>query len=80
MGSLVDQIELQPTVKDNKTNMTAEEQLKDVLEEMKKLMQRKDYTYMLLMNELKAENISIVDFNMLSKKNLSIWKNILMRK
>ncbi len=68
VGSLADQMALQPTLKDNKTNMTAEEQLKDVLDDMKKLLQRKDYTYTLLRNELKAENISIVDFNMLSKK------------
>ncbi len=68
VGSLVDQMELQPDIKDNKTNMTAEEQLKAVLEDMRKLLQRKDYTYLLLMNELKAENISIVNFNMLSKK------------
>lgn len=61
-------MELQPDIKDNKTNMTAEEQLKAVLEDMRKLLQRKDYTYLLLMNELKAENISIVNFNMLSKK------------
>ena len=68
VGSLADQMALQPTLKDNKTNMTAEEQLKAVLDDMKKLLQRKDYTYTLLRNELKAENISIVDFNMLSKK------------
>ena len=68
VGSLVDQMELQPDIKDNKTNMTAEEQLKAVLEDMRKLLQRKDYTYLLLMNELKAENISIDNFNMFSKK------------
>ena len=67
VGSLVDQMVLQPTLKDNKTNMNAQDQLYAVLEEMKKLLRRKDYTYTLLKNELKAENISIVDFNMLSK-------------
>lgn len=67
VGSLEDQMVLQPELQDNKTNMTSKEQLKAVLEDMRKLLQRKDYTYTLLMNELKTENISIVDFNMLSK-------------
>lgn len=68
VGSLVDQMVLQPEMRDNKTNMTSKQQLKSVLEDMRKLLQRKDYTYTLLMNELKAENISIVNFNMLSKE------------
>lgn len=68
VGSLADQRELQPDMRDNKTNMTAKEQLKAVFSEMRRLLQRKDYTYTLLMNELKAENISIVNFNMLSKE------------
>lgn len=67
MGSLVDQMALQPDLKDNKTNMTAGEQLEAVIEEARKLLLRKDYTYTLLANELKAENVSIVNFNMLSK-------------
>lgn len=68
VGSLVDQMALRPDLKDDKTKMTAEEQLLAVLDDMKRLLQRKDYTYTLLKNELKAENISIVDFATLSKK------------
>lgn len=41
VGSLADQMALQPTLKDNKTNMTAEEQLKAVLDDMKNYSKEK---------------------------------------
>ncbi|MBS6396419.1 MAG: polyphosphate kinase 1 [Clostridiales bacterium] len=68
VGSLADQMVLQPEMCDNKTGMTSKEQLEAVFSDMRKLLQRKDYTYKLLMNELKTENISIVNFNMLSQE------------
>lgn len=68
VGSLADQMVLQPEIRDNKTGMTSKEQLAAVFRDIRKLLQRKDYTYKLLMNELKTENISIVNFNMLSQE------------
>lgn len=68
VGSLADQMVLQPEIRDNKTGMTSKEQLEAVFSDIRKLLQRKDYTYKLLTNELKIENISIVNFNMLSQE------------
>ena len=41
VGSLVDQMVLRPNLKDNKTKLTAEEQLLAVLDDMKRLLQSK---------------------------------------
>ena len=66
VGSLVDQMMLSGDVRKNKTNMTAEEQIKAVLKKVRKLNQRKDAAYDSLMEKLEEYGISMVNFRKLS--------------
>ena len=45
VGSLQDQMLVNKKIRDNKTNMTSEEQIKAILKEVKRLNKRKDAAY-----------------------------------
>ena len=66
VGSLVDQMILSSEVRDNKTNMTAKEQIQAVLKKVRKLNQRKDAAYEVLMEKLEEFGVSMVNFRRLS--------------
>ena len=45
VGSLVDQEHLSPSLRENKTQMTPEEQLREVLKTVRRLNERRDFIY-----------------------------------
>ena len=68
VGSLVDQMMLDKNIRENKTDMTAAEQLDAVLERVRVLNERKDVVYGKLIGRLEEHNIRIVNFRNMSKK------------
>lgn len=68
VGSLVDQIALGQPIRENKTNMTADEQLAAVLEQVAQLNRRKDHAYRRLMNEVARQGVEIVDFHKIQEQ------------
>ena len=68
VGSLVDQMLLGKDIRDNKTNMTPGEQLEAIVSQAGRLNRRKDAAYENLMENLKAYDVNIVNFQQLSKK------------
>ncbi|MGN0598735.1 MAG: polyphosphate kinase 1 [Oscillospiraceae bacterium] len=67
VGSLIDQMLLDKNIRDNKTDMTAEEQLDAVLDMVHILNERKDCVYGKLMGRLEEHNIRIVNFRNIGK-------------
>lgn len=62
VGSLIDQMLLDRNIRENKTDMTAGEQIDAVLERVHTLNERKDIVYSKLMGRLEEYNVRIVDF------------------
>ncbi len=62
VGSLQDQMLVNKKIKDNKTNMTSEEQIKAILKEVKRLNKRKDAAYSALMGKVADYGIRLIDF------------------
>ncbi|MGN0666626.1 MAG: polyphosphate kinase 1, partial [Huintestinicola sp.] len=67
VGSLIDQMLLDKNIRENKTDMTAEEQLDAVLERVHILNERKDLVYGKLMGRLEEHDVRIVNFRNISK-------------
>ena len=68
VGSLVDQMLLGGKIRDNKTKMTAKEQIAEVLHQVMKLNRRKDAVYDAIMGQLEDYGVRLVDFRKISKK------------
>lgn len=68
VGSLVDQMLLGGKIRDNKTKMTAKEQIEAVLHQVMKLNRRKDAVYDAIMGQLEEYGVRLVDFRKISKK------------
>lgn len=68
VGSLVDQMLLGGKIRDNKTKMTAKEQIEAVLHQVMKLNRRKDVVYDAIMGQLEDYGVRLVDFRKISKK------------
>ena len=66
VGTLMDQMEASEEVRENKTNMTSEEQVKAIVKETRELDLKKARIYEQLMGELEPKEIRIVNFNKLS--------------
>ena len=62
VGSLQDQMLVNKKIRDNKTNMTSEEQIKAIVKEVKRLNKRKDAAYADLMKKVAEYGITLVDF------------------
>lgn len=62
VGSLQDQMLVNKKIRDNKTKMTSEEQIKAILKVVKKLNKRKDAAYQKLMDKVAEYGITLVDF------------------
>lgn len=69
VGSLIDQMILNKNIRENKTDMTAAEQLDSVLKRVHVLNERKDLAYGKLMGRLEEHGIRIVDFRNLNKND-----------
>ena len=68
VGTLMDQMVEDETVHDNKTDMTSEEQVKEILKATRLLDKKKDLIYEQLMGELEPKGIRIINFNRLSQE------------
>ena len=66
VGSLQDQMLLDHEIRENKTNMTSEQQVKAILQETRDLDQKKAAIYEQLMGELEPKGIRLINFNKLS--------------
>ena len=62
VGSLMDQMLLNTTIRENKTNMTAQEQIQEIIKEVKRLNLRKDRAYAELMKKLEGYGVKLIDF------------------
>lgn len=69
VGSLYDQMIVDPDSRDSKTNMTPEEEIKEIVKYTKKLNELKDDAYNNLMREVKEFGIELVDFHSRVKCN-----------
>ncbi|MDO4316242.1 MAG: polyphosphate kinase 1, partial [Oscillospiraceae bacterium] len=68
VGSLADQMLLSKEIRDNKTHMTAEEQIKAVLKDVARLNRRKDAVYTALMSQLENYGVRLVNFQKLGSR------------
>ena len=68
VGSLHDEMLLKDNAKENKTKMTAEEQLEAIRERVKELTKRKDVSYANLMGRMEGEDIHLINFQKLDEK------------
>ena len=66
VGTLMDQMESSEVIRENKTNMTSEEQVKAILKVTRELDQKKAAIYEQLMGELEPKGIRLINFNRLS--------------
>lgn len=75
VGSLQDQMLIDKNMRENKTNMTAEEQIDKIISNVRKLNKRKDAAYAELMKEVGKYGIKIVDFQAINKKETQYFKS-----
>lgn len=68
IGSLHDMMLLNKEERENKTNMTAKEQIRALLDEIHVLSERKDRAYVSLMDQVKEQGMRIINFAALSKE------------
>ena len=69
VGSLVDQMLLAKDIRENKTNMTPEEQLDAILARTKKLNRKRDVVYEEIMENLEQYGIHMLNFNKIEKED-----------
>ena len=69
VGSLYDQTFFEKLKKENKTGMTAKEQLCCIFEETKKLLKEKDEAYTRLMDEVSMEGVRLITFRDIEKED-----------
>lgn len=77
VGSLEDQKLLSQKLRENKTNMTAGEQIDAILKRVSELNDRKDAIYTSIMKEVGEKGVHLTDFKALTNRRANIWKNIL---
>lgn len=66
VGSLVDELSLDQTIRENKTHMTSQEQLDAILEQVARLNARKEEIYADLMAHMAEQGVRLVDFHTIS--------------
>ena len=66
VGSLIDQRSLDESYRENKTHMTAQEQLDAILPRVRELNRRKDEIYQHLMTRLEEAGVRLVNFRRIS--------------
>ena len=63
VGTLTDQMLFSPDARDNKTQMTAKEQLSEIFTSAGELLRKKDRAYLNLMSEIGEYGIELISFN-----------------
>lgn len=66
VGTLMDQMDVSEVVRENKINMTSEEQVKAIIRATRELEEKKTVIYEQLMGELEPKGIRLINFNKLS--------------
>lgn len=66
VGTLMDQMEASEVIRENKTNMTSEEQVTAIFQATRNLDQKKAAIYEQLMGELEPYGVRLINFNRLS--------------
>ena len=79
VGSLHDQMLLEDNPKENKTNMTASEQLEAIREKVRELGVRKDESYHKLMKEIEKKGIRVVMFDELTDEEKAYMQGFFQR-
>ena len=74
LGTLINQDEKDPTARENKTDMTAREQIDAILHCLPSLYKASNETYRFLKNELYDKGISIIKGKDLSERQLNVAK------
>ena len=69
VGSLVDQMLLAKDIRENKTNMTPEEQLDAILARTKKLNRKRDAVYEEIMENLEQYGVHMLNFHKIEKED-----------
>ena len=69
VGSLVDQMLLAKDIRENKTNMTPEEQLDAILARTKKLNRKRDVVYEEIMENLEQYGVHMLNFHKIEKED-----------
>lgn len=75
VGTLMVQMHSREIIKENKTDMTSEEQVKAILKRTAKLEEKKAKIYEQLMGELEPKKIRIINFNKLSAQEGKILES-----
>ena len=68
VGSLVDQDDVSPKMRENKTHMTAKEQIDAVIAGVHELNGRRDAVYARLMEKLEEQGVRLVDFRKIGRQ------------
>ena len=68
VGSLVDQDDVSPKMRENKTHMTAKEQIDAVIARVHELNGRRDAAYARLMEKLEEQGVRLVDFRKIGRQ------------
>ena len=68
VGSLVDQDDVSPKMRENKTHMTAKEQIDAVIARVHELNGRRDAVYARLMEKLEEQGVRLVDFRKIGRQ------------
>ena len=80
VGTLMDQMEASEVIRENKTNMTSEEQVTAIIQATRDLDQKKAAIYEQLMGELEPYGVRLINFNRLSAEEGKLRKHILIRR
>lgn len=72
VGSLQDQMLLKEKITDNKTGMSPAQQIAAIVEEVQRLIAKRDEIYERLMRQIEEQGIRIVDFHKIGKEEESL--------
>lgn len=75
VGSIYDQMLVSETERENKTNMTAKEQLTNIFKNTKSLLKKKDNVYFDLMEEMKKQGMELISFKDISDEDSKYLEN-----
>ena len=79
VGALCDQNLLPEEVRDNKTNMTSQEQLEAIYEQVEKMNKVKDQVYERVMEQTEEHGIRLTDFKTLKEKESTYLEEYFLR-
>ncbi|MDD2978363.1 MAG: polyphosphate kinase 1 [Hespellia sp.] len=68
VGSLQDQMLVNESIRDNKTNLTSKEQIDAIIKQVKKLNRRKDNVYQEIMEELEEHGARLANFQKIGEE------------